>query len=130
MMIIKFKMKSRKILAVIERRADYSRLRPILLELKKDPQFKIHLIVTGICLLKEHGNDVQYIEKDGFKIAARIPMFKENSPDNGGEMVKAMSRFMLKVVDELEKAKPDLALTGFDIGANFATTVAAAHMNI
>src|SRR3989338_7176938 len=37
---------------------------------------------------------------------------------------------MRKIVDELDKAKPDIVLTGFDIGANFAAAVAGAHMNI
>ena len=120
----------RKIFVVIERRADYSRFRPILLKLKEDPFFKLHLVVTGICLLKNHGNDINYIKEDGFEIAAEIPMFKNNSKDSGGEMVRSMSRFMLKVVNELEKFKPHLVLSGFDIGANFAVTVAAAHMNI
>ena len=119
-----------KIFVVIERRADYSRFRPILLKLKEDPFFKLHLVVTGICLLKNHGNDINYIKEDGFEIAAEIPMFKNNSKDSCGEMVRSMSRFMLKVVNELEKFKPHLVLSGFDIGANFAVTVAAAHMNI
>lgn len=120
----------RKIFVVIERRADYSRFRPILLKLKEDPFFKLHLVVTGICLLKNHGSDINYIKEDGFEIAAAIPMFKNNSKDSGAEMVRSMSRFMLKVVDELEKFKPHLVLSGFDIGANFAVTIAAAHMNI
>jgi len=120
----------RKIFIVIERRADYSRYKPILELLTKDPFFKIHLVVTGINLLKDHGHDIQKIKSDGFNISATLPMFKEQQPDTGAEMVRAMARFMTPVIDELEKAKPDLVITGFDIGANFATTVAAAHMNL
>jgi UDP-N-acetylglucosamine 2-epimerase (non-hydrolysing)/GDP/UDP-N,N'-diacetylbacillosamine 2-epimerase (hydrolysing) len=37
---------------------------------------------------------------------------------------------MSSLVDELEKAQPDIVLSGFDIGANMAVTIAAAHMNI
>lgn len=120
----------RKIFIVVERRADYSRFRPILTLLKKDPFFKIHLVVTGICLLKRHGRDIENIRRDGFTISKTIPMFKENAEDTGGEMVKAMSRFMGPIVEELNRAKPDIVLSGFDIGANFAVTLAAAHMNI
>lgn len=120
----------RKIFVVIERRADYSRYKPILQLLKDDPFFKLHIVVTGINLLPNHGEDVEKIKKDGFTIKATLEMFKKNAPDSGAEMVRAMSRFMLQVVDELERAKPDIALTGFDIGANFATDIAAAHMNI
>jgi GDP/UDP-N,N'-diacetylbacillosamine 2-epimerase (hydrolysing) len=120
----------RKVFIVIERRADYSRYRPILQKLKEDIFFEIYLVVTGICLLEKHGKDINYIREDGFEINAEIPMFEENGVDTGAEMVRSMSRVMFGLVNELEKAKPDIVLSGFDIGGNFAVTVAAAHMNI
>jgi GDP/UDP-N,N'-diacetylbacillosamine 2-epimerase (hydrolysing) len=120
----------RKVFIVVERRADYSRYKPILEKMVKDPFFEIYLVVTGICLLEEHGSDINYIEQDGFKISARVPMFNDKRPDTGAEMVRSMARVMSGLVDELEKAKPDLVLSGFDIGANMAVTIAAAHMNI
>ena len=120
----------RKVFVVVERRADYSRYKPILEKIVKDSFFELYLVVTGVCLLKEHGNDVENIEKDGFKINSKIPMFKNKRPDNGAEMISSTARIMSKLADELEKSKPDLVLSGFDIGANFAVTVAAAHMNI
>jgi len=120
----------RKIFVVVERRADYSRYKPILEKLKADPFFDIHLVVTGICLLDIHGKDVNYIKDDGFTINAELKMFNKERPDSGGEMVRSMARVMTALVDELERAKPDLVLSGFDIGANMAVTIAAAHMNI
>ena len=120
----------RKVFVLVERRADYSRYKPILEKLKADPFFEIYLVVTGICLLDLHGKDINYIEKDGFKINAKIPMFDSNSEDSGGEMIRSMARVLNGVVTELEKAEPDVVLSGFDIGGNFAVTVAAAHMNI
>lgn len=121
---------TRKVFVVVERRADYSRFQPILTEMQKDPFFEIYLVVTGICLLDIHGKDVDYIRNDGFEINAEIEMFTKDRPDTGGEMVRSMARVMSALVDELEKAKPDIVLSGFDIGANMAVTVAAAHMNI
>ena len=120
----------RKIFIVVERRADYSRYKPILEKLKEDSFFDVHLVVTGICLLDIHGKDVNYIKEDGFTINAELKMFNEERPDTGGEMVRSMARVMTVLVDELERAKPDLVLSGFDIGANMAVTIAAAHMNI
>ena len=98
--------------------------------MKKDSFFDIHLVVTGICLLDVHGRDVNYIRDDGFDVAAEIPMFEKNRPDSGAEMVRSLSRVMTGIVNELEKSKPDMVLSGFDIGANLAATIAAAHMNI
>ena len=120
----------RKVFILVERRADYSRYKPILEKLKADPFFETYLVVTGICLLDLHGKDISYIENDGFKINATIPMFDPKAEDSGGEMVRSMARVLSGVVSELEKAKPDVVLSGFDIGGNFAVTVAAAHMNI
>ena len=119
-----------KVFILIERRADYSRYKPILSRMKEDNFFEIYLVVTGICLLDLHGNDVNYIEEDGFSINAKIPMFIQGNPDNGAEMVRSMSRVLDDVTFELEKANPDVVLSGFDIGGNFAVTIAAAHMNI
>lgn len=120
----------KKVFILVERRADYSRYKPILQKLKADPFFDVYLVVTGICLLDIHGKDINYIENDGFKINATIPMFDPEAEDTGGEMVRSMARVLSGVVTELEKAKPDVVLSGFDIGGNFAVTVAAAHMNI
>jgi len=86
--------------------------------------------VIGICLLETHGKDINYIRDDGFEINAEIPMFDEKGDDTGAEMVRSMSRVMFGLVNQLEKVKPDLVLSGFDIGGNFAVTIAAAHMNI
>ena len=64
--------KKRKVFVVIERRADYSRYKPILEKMREDKFFEIHLVVTGICLLEIHGKDVDYIKKDGFIINSEI----------------------------------------------------------
>jgi GDP/UDP-N,N'-diacetylbacillosamine 2-epimerase (hydrolysing) len=119
-----------KILTLVERRADYSRMRPILKELYKDAFFEVYLVVTGICLLDVHGKDVDYIKEDGFIINAEIPMFIQGERNTNASMVKALAKVLSGMTDEIEKFKPDLVLTGFDIGANLATTIAAAHMNI
>ena len=119
-----------KILTLVERRADYSRMRPILKELYGDPHFEVYLIVTGICLLGLHGKDIDYIKEDGFIINAEIPMFEEGMKNTNASMVIALAKVLHGITHEIEKFRPDLVLTGFDIGANLAATIASAHMNI
>lgn len=119
-----------KILTLVERRADYSRMRPILKELYKDSFFEIYLVVTGICLLDVHGKDIDYIKEDGFTINAEVPMFTAGTKNTNASMVRALAKVLDGITTEIENFKPDLVLTGFDIGANLATTIAAAHMNI
>ena len=119
-----------KILTLVERRADYSRMRPILKELYNNSFFEVYLVVTGVCLLDVHGKDVNYIKDDGFKINAEVQMFEETGKNTNVTMVRALAKVLDGITSEIEKFQPDLVLTGFDIGANLAATIAAAHMNI
>ena len=120
----------RKVLFVTERRADYSRFKPIIDKIIGDPELDYCLVVTGIHLLERYGKTIDFIEKDGVKISSVIPMFDEDHGDSGAEMARATGRLLEKITYELERLKPDIVLSGFDIGANFALGVAAAHMNI
>lgn len=118
-----------RIAVISERRADYSRFKPILSLMRSDPFFDYRLIVTGISLLKSRGEDIKIIKRDGFKIAATVPMYRENAPDTGLEMTRAYGRVMIGLANYFEKNRPDLILTGFDIGANFTAATIGAHMN-
>ncbi len=120
----------RKILLVTERRADYTKLRPILKEISESKKLDYFLIVTGSHLLKEHGKTINEIKNDGFKITSTFSMFNKTKKDNGAEMTRAFGRAIMKLSDIIEKLKPDVVLIGFDIGANFAAAIIGAHMNI
>jgi len=120
----------RRICTITERRADYSKLKPVLQKIQSEPEFDLHLIVTGQHLLPELGYSVELIEKDGFPVVARIPMFSKQSRDNGADMVKALGSIMIEIVGILERIKPDIMLVGFDLGAHLAASIVAAHMNI
>ena len=120
----------RKILLVTERRADYTKLRPILEQISKSEKLDYFLIVTGSHILKEYGKTIDEIKKDGFKITTVFPMFKKTKKDNGAEMTRSFGRAISNLSDIIEKIKPDIILTGFDIAANFAAAIIGAHMNI
>lgn len=120
----------KKILIVTERRADYSKFRPILEQISKSHKLKYYLIVTGSHLLEEHGHTIDEIKQDGFKIYHVFSMYNKNRSDTGAEMVRAFGRSILSLSDLIEKINPDIILSGFDIGANFAASIIGAHMNI
>ena len=119
-----------KVVIITERRADYSRFKPILNFLKKDKKFEYQLIVTGLHLLKEHGYTINEIKKDGFKISKKIYMFNKDYKGDGASMIFAMGNVMQALSKILKDLKPDIILSGFDIGANFSIVVAGAHLNI
>jgi len=97
--------------------------------IKNDPNLDYDLVVTGLHLKEEHGMTINEIKSDGFKIFSTFEMFLENE-DSGGAMVRAYAKAIKMVTYELEKSNPDIILSGFDIAANAAVTVAGAHMNI
>ncbi|MGI0057291.1 MAG: UDP-N-acetylglucosamine 2-epimerase [Nitrosarchaeum sp.] len=117
-------------LLVTERRADYSKFKPILKEIKKSKHLDYYLIVTGTHLLKSHGYTINEIRRDGFKITSTFQMHKKTKKDTGAEMVKTFGRAVINLSKEIERLKPDIILSGFDIGASLAASIVGAHMNI
>ena len=65
----------RKVLIVTERRADYSRFKPILKLIDKSDILDYDLVVTGIHLLEKYGKTINEIKYDGFKIFDIFDMF-------------------------------------------------------
>jgi GDP/UDP-N,N'-diacetylbacillosamine 2-epimerase (hydrolysing) len=68
-------LKKINILTITERRADYSRYKPILDLIKKDKYLNYKLIVTGMHLLKKHGLTINQIKKDKLEIFKTIKSF-------------------------------------------------------
>lgn len=122
-------MLKKKILIVTERRADYSKFRPVIKEIENSSKLDYFLIVTGSHLLKEHGNTLKDIKKDGFKITAKFQMYSRKKDDTGFEMVSAFGKSIIELSKLVKKLNPDIILSGFDIGANFASAIIGAHMN-
>ena len=65
-------MKKTKITVTTGTRADYRILRPLLKKIKNSKKLELILIVTGSHLSKNHGNTIEEIIKDGFKISVKI----------------------------------------------------------
>lgn len=120
----------KKILLVTERRADYSKFRPVINEIKKSKKLDYFLIVTGSHLRKENGYTINDIKNDGFKIHSKFRMYEKNHKDSGEHMVRSLGKSIMSLSEKVAEIKPDIILSGFDIGANFAVAIVGAHMNI
>ncbi len=121
-----------KILIVTERRADFSRFKPILNLIKKEKNLNYQLVVTGLHLIKKYGYTINEIIENKFKVKNKFKMFdkKYNLENDGAAMSYSMGKAFCELSKILKKNKPNLILSGFDIAANFAVTVCGAHMNI
>lgn len=119
----------RTILIVTERRADYSKFRPILKEIEKSKKLDYFLIVTGSHLLPKYGDSINEIHSDGFKITKKFHMFSKQKKDSGYEMSKALGKCIIELSDIIKKLNPTIILSGFDIGSNLAVSIVGAHLN-
>ena len=121
---------NKKIFVVTERRADYSKFKPVLNEIKKSKNLEYFLVVTGSHLMKTHGMTINEIKNDNFKIFSTFEMYKNNSDDSGAKMTNAFGRSIISLTEIIQQIKPDIILAGFDIGANFAAAIVGARLNI
>jgi UDP-hydrolysing UDP-N-acetyl-D-glucosamine 2-epimerase len=98
----------RKIAVITTSRADYSHLYWPLRDLSEHPEVDLRIIVMGSHLSPEFGNTVQEIEKDGFKIDARIECLLSSNTDVG--MAKTIGMATLSLSDLFGQMRPDLLL--------------------
>ena len=120
--------KMRKIAVITGTRAEYGILKPVLNAIKEHPNLELSLIVIGMHLLEESGCTIKDIEKDGFKIEAKIEgLYNE---DSGACMAKSVGQGIIKLSEVLDKIKPDILLLLGDRGEMLAGAVAAIYMNI
>jgi UDP-hydrolysing UDP-N-acetyl-D-glucosamine 2-epimerase len=98
----------RKIAVITTSRADYSHLYWPLKDLSAHPQVDLRIIVLGSHLSPEFGRTAQEIEKDGFKIEARVECLLSSDTDVG--MAKTIGVATLSLADLLGHMRPDLLL--------------------
>ena len=85
-------------------------------------------MVAASALLDRYGTAVNYIENDGFPIAARVYMVLEG--ENPASMAKTTGLGMLELATVFDNLKPDIVVTVADRFETLATAVAASYMNI
>ncbi len=121
-------MKKRRIAVITGTRAEYGYLFPILEKIRSDRSLELQLIVTGMHLSKEHGLTYKMIERDGFKIKAKVQM--DLNTDKSEGMAKALGIEITGIAKVLSSLKPDIVVIFGDRLEAFAGAAAAAYMNI
>lgn len=118
----------RKICVVITARPSYSRVKTALRAIESHPDLELQLVVAASALLGRYGSAVEYIEADGFKIAARVFMVLEG--ENLTSMAKTTGLGVLELATVFDNLRPDIVVTIADRYETLATAVAASYMNI
>lgn len=118
----------KKIAVITGIRADYGILYPILREIQKHKELSLQLIVAGTHLSHQFGYTLHDIERDGFKIAAKIDMLL--SDNTGARMARSIGVGILEFAQALEMLKPDITLLMGDREEMFAAGVASLCLDI
>ena len=117
----------RSICVVTATRAEYGLLRPVVQKLAASADLQLRLVVTGAHLCPRLGQTVTEIEKDGFTIDARLPIFT----DDAAEPVAQTIARTLTVFDKyFAQSAPDCLLVLGDRFEIFAVATAAAARHI
>ena len=118
----------RKIAVVITARPSYSRVKTVLAAIKKHPELELQLIVAASALLDRYGSAVNYIEKDGFEIAAKV--FNVLEGENLTAAAKTTGIGILELSTVFDNLRPDIVVTVADRFETMATAISASFMNI
>jgi UDP-N-acetylglucosamine 2-epimerase (non-hydrolysing)/GDP/UDP-N,N'-diacetylbacillosamine 2-epimerase (hydrolysing) len=118
----------KKVAVVTGTRAEYGILLPVLKAIQARRELKLLLVVTGMHLSRDFGYTVKEIEKDGFKIDARVDMLAAD--DTLGAMAKSVGQGIINMAQTWEKLKPDIIVVLGDRVEPLAAAISGAYMNI
>lgn len=120
--------KIRKIAVVITARPSYSRVKTVLTAIKNHPELELQLIIAASALLERYGSAVNYIEKDGFEVAAKV--FNVLEGENLTAAAKTTGIGILELSTVFDNLRPDIVVTVADRFETMATAISASYMNI
>jgi UDP-hydrolysing UDP-N-acetyl-D-glucosamine 2-epimerase len=119
---------SRKVCVVITARPSYSRIKTALKAIKDNPDLELQVVIAASALLDRYGTAIDFIESDGFDVAARVYMVLEG--ENPTSMAKTTGIGLLELATVFDNLKPDVVVTIADRYETIATAIAASYMNI
>ncbi|MFZ1790757.1 MAG: UDP-N-acetylglucosamine 2-epimerase [Saprospiraceae bacterium] len=118
----------RKICVVVTARPSYSRIKTAIKAIKEHPGLELQLVVAASALLDRYGTAVNYIEKDGFPIVAKV--FNVLEGENLTAQAKTTGLGILELSSVFERLAPDAVVTVADRFETMATAISATYMNI
>lgn len=118
----------RKVCVVVTARPSYSRIRSALAAIQGHPDLELQLVVAASALLDRYGSAVNYIEQDGFRIAAKVQMVLEGGSLTA--MAKTTGIGLLELATVFDNLAPDVVVTVADRFETIATAIAASYLNL
>jgi UDP-hydrolysing UDP-N-acetyl-D-glucosamine 2-epimerase len=118
----------RKICFVINSRANYARIKSVIVEALKIENIEVQIVVGASAVLYNYGKVSSFIETDGITIDTEL--FNAVEGNQPISMAKTTGLATIDLAQEFHKTKPDLVVTVADRFETIATAIAASYMNI
>lgn len=111
----------KKILFITGTRADFGKLKPLMNYIEKHPDFELHLIITGMHMMKAYGSTYLEVLKENYQHTYLVANQFFGEPMNlvFGNTVSLLSRFMAQIEPDMVVVHGDRleALAGASVGA-------------
>ena len=118
----------RIICVVITARPSYSRIRNVLIELNKNKNIDLKIILSGSSIIDKYGDITEQVIKDNLNIHEKLYTLSEGSDLLNIPKTTAIS--ILELSNSFSKLKPYAVITIADRYETIATSIAASFQNI
>jgi len=118
----------RKICVVLINRANYGRLKSVLVAIRNHPSLELQVVVGSSMLIYRYGKAVDVMEQDGFRPNAVLYSLIEGEIPQ--TMAKSVGVALMELPGIFDRLRPDIVLTNADRFETIATAIAAGYMNI
>ena len=118
----------KNVCAIITNRANFARMKSLLIEIKKSKKLNLQLVLSGSALSHRFGQLEQELKKDKL-----VPIAKSFFLIDGSDPItqaKSTSLAITEFATIFSKIKPNIVITVGDRYETIATAVASAYMNI
>lgn len=121
-------MTPKKICVVVLSRANYGRIKHLMLEVNKHPKLELQLIVGASAVLERFGRPVNVIKDDGFEPDEQI--FYAIEGETLHTQAKTTGLGIIEISTALERLRPDCVVTVADRFETMSTAIATSYLNI
>ena len=104
-------------------RTDWSIWRPVLDEIRNDPELELRLYITGMHLSPEFGMTIKDVLDDGFEVDERVEILLSSDSPQG--VAKATGLGVLSFAQVFDRSRPDILLVMGDRFETLAAVTAA-----
>jgi UDP-N-acetylglucosamine 2-epimerase len=99
----------KRMTVVLVDRANYGRLRPVMLEMRKREEIDLQVVCAGTMLLDRFGKARDIVAQDGFEISEEVYMELEGSVPNS--MAKSIGLGIIEFASVFQSSNPILSFS-------------------